>query len=1369
MYRLVVLGLLLLVPDIAPAPEKWADNSVKLPATPILWLDAARQKAAYAAHGRTLVDGAVLDVWYDASGDGRHLTQRAQAMQPRFVESAGVGLVRFTGQEYLGRVAKEDPLEDCTLFLVTVPRSNKGDFRAWLALSELGKNDYHTGLNVDQNHAASGRLAQINVEGRGFGGAVNLMRGAEAFGKLRRIRIEAGRGKDGVKLFVDGEPHGQRPRTPGAIAMDTITLGARYYSNTGEPAYVQGFLDGDIAEIILYARLLGTDETRDVESYLEKKYAALARDLESGRDQGYVLRPIDNPPPVQMLVPGFTVRELPVDLPNINNVRYRHDGKLVALGYNGNVHLLSDKDGDGLEDTAQVFWENKTGLRGPIGIVLTPKSYAKGQGLFVASKGKVSLIVDTDGDDRGDQEIIVAQGWKEIPQAVDALGMAMDKDGNLYFGLGTTDYSNAYLKTKDGKALFDIKSERGTIQKLAADFKKRETVCTGIRFPVGIAFNRHGDLFCSDQEGATWLPNGNPFDELLHIEPGRHYGFPPRHPKILPNVIDEPSVFDYGPQHQSTCGLFFNEPVNGGPTFGPAAWAGDALICGESRGKLYRTRLVKTRHGYIAQNHLIACLQMLTVDACVSPRGDLIVACHSGPPDWGTGPQGKGKLYRISYTDHKAPQPLFAYAAGPREVRIAFDKPLEFDYLKSLSAKVKVEYGPYVRPGDRFETLRPPYAIVKQQLATPRRELAVLGVSVTPDRRTLLVTTARHVAPVSYALTMPAPQSSRLAPRDDVRSRSERTTFQTIDLGYDLSGVQADWLAQDGQKASVWLPHMDLEVARAWTAGSAEHEPFWKMLEKPGRLTFHTNLDLWNMLRPAIQPGSTLDYELPREQINLKLESAGQMVSTNGLPGKYKITGSPTGWGYDIAVQADKDADARLDWTVAAEKRMSYFHASFSTNEDPRPRALPLRRLSLPWVARKPAAVAATTNRDHPELRGGNWLRGRAIYDGDKAKCSQCHQVRGQGGRIGPDLSNLVHRDYESVLRDIRLPSAALNPDYLSYVLNLKDGRSLTGSLRSDGDQLWVGTAEGKEIAIARGDIEALAPSAVSVMPEGLDKNLSADELRDLMTFLLTEPMQPAPLERKGAPPPRKKAEVDKVLGQAARDPGPFQKIHIVLAAGPKDHGPGEHDYPLWQRRWLNLFGMAPNVMVSTADGWPSPKQWQTADLIVFYSAGAGFSAERAKDFDAHLARGGGLAYIHWAIEGRKDAGVLAQRIGLASNSGRTKYRHGPLEMTFTADHSITRGFDKVQFVDESYWNLVGDPAKITVLASCVEDGQPRPQIWTRQVGQGRVFVNILGHYTWTFDDPLFRILQLRGMAWAARQPVERWTDLATVGARLDD
>src|SRR5262245_60122254 len=86
-------------------------------------------------------------------------------------------------------------------------------------------------------------------------------------------------------------------------------------------------------------------------------HAAAAAD--SDGQEGHLLQPLSDPPAVQMLMPGFVVRQLPVDLTNINNVRYRPDGKLAALAYNGDIFLLSDTDGDGLEDKVEQFWESK--------------------------------------------------------------------------------------------------------------------------------------------------------------------------------------------------------------------------------------------------------------------------------------------------------------------------------------------------------------------------------------------------------------------------------------------------------------------------------------------------------------------------------------------------------------------------------------------------------------------------------------------------------------------------------------------------------------------------------------------------------------------------------------------------------------------------------------------------------------------------------------------------------------------------------------------------------------------------------------------------------------------------------------------------
>ena len=93
----------------------------------------------------------------------------------------------------------------------------------------------------------------------------------------------------------------------------------------------------------------------------------------------------------------------------------------------------------------------------------------------------------------------------------------------------------------------------------------------------------------------------------------------------------------------------------------------------------------------------------------------------------------------------------------------------------------------------------------------------------------------------------------------------------SVDLGYDLCGVDATWRPEAGDEAwSGWLPHLDLAVARAFTAGSAEHDRLWEAIKRPGRLTLSTKLDLWQMLRPAVQPGSTTGYTLPDEEVSLE-------------------------------------------------------------------------------------------------------------------------------------------------------------------------------------------------------------------------------------------------------------------------------------------------------------------------------------------------------------------------------------------------------------------------------------------------------------------------------------------------------------------
>ncbi len=1108
------------------------------------------------------------------------------------------------------------------------------------------------------------------------------------------------------------------------------------------------------------------------------------------------LEPITNPPLVQMLVPGFTVHELPVELTNINNLRYRPDGQLYALGYDGDIWLLSDRDGDGLEDTAAKFFENQGRLRGPIGMAVIPPGHAllaevngegthHSRGLIVASKGKVSAILDLDGDDVAEQERIIASGWREIPQNVDAIGVAIHPgDGAIYFGLGVKDYNNAYQVDKDGKSQFDLTTERGTIQRIAPDLSSRQTVCTGVRFTIGLAFDEHQELFATEQEGATWLPNGNPFDELLHIQTSRHYGFPPRHPQHLSNVFDEPSLFDYRPQHQSTCGLAFNLPLNpGGPILGPASWRGDIFVCGESRGKLYRTRLLRDGVGeYIATNQLIGCLSMLTVDCCLSPHGDLIVACHSGGPDWGSGPAGKGKLFRIRYSQPDHAQPIAIWPASPYEVRVEFDQPLDIEATKDLLSKSAISYGKYVAAADRFESIRPGYAVTKLQQATARFALPILSASVTPDRQTVLLSTAQHRAAVSYAISLPG-LGRETVPTDT----SAIAQIPAIDLAYSLNGVQAHWksLAGDIPEWSGWLPHLDLELVRAMTQGQRHTAALWERLQVPGVLTLKTQLDPDGLFYPAVQPDSTLDY--PAEADRFISKTAFELIGSQ--PFACGVADDSLNDADRHDNQYERTIDVRLkssDWLPLVIQmktgdgipavRISW-QASFESGGS-RSGQVAMHRFLLPWVEAILADDEVLVERSIPELADASWGRGRHVFLGQQAGCSKCHVAHGVGEKIGPDLSNLIHRDYESVVRDIKHPNFSINPDFLTYAVLLNDSRVLTGALRSEGDQFWISDQLGKVTSFSRSDVEELKPSPLSIMPEGIVEKLPAQQWSDLLAFLLQGPPH-MPAAGKAVPPRlRTRAEVDLALqpslaGIASAETEPpsdetLKPLNILLVAGKKDHGPGEHDYPAWLRMWSDLMSAGKSVTVSTAMQWPTVEQIEAADTIVFFQRGQ-WDAERTRAIDAHLAAGRGLVYIHWAIEGGSDAPQFAQRIGMASNSKATQYRHGPLDVSFRSgsDHPIARNFEALELIDESYWKLLGDPTKIQTIATVVEAGEVHPMFWTMEPDRGRVFVSIPGHYSWTFDDPLYRTLLLRGIAWSARESVDRFNNLVLLGASM--
>lgn len=134
----------------------------------------------------------------------------------------------------------------------------------------------------------------------------------------------------------------------------------------------------------------------------------------------------------------------------------------------------------------------------------------------------------------------------------------------------------------------------------------------------------------------------------------------------------------------------------------------------------------------------------------------------------------------------------------------------------------------------------------------------------------------------------------------------------------------------------------------------------------------------------------------------------------------------------------------------------------------------------------------------------GDVRRGQAVFNSAKASCAACHRIGYLGGKLGPDLTSIGQaRTERDLLEAIVYPSASFVRSYEPVLATRKDGEEIAGVLRRDGaDEIVIGTGPETETTLRRSDITDLRPGTVSVMPQGLDEQLSRQELADLVTFL---------------------------------------------------------------------------------------------------------------------------------------------------------------------------------------------------------------------------------------------------------------------------
>jgi len=407
------------------------------------------------------------------------------------------------------------------------------------------------------------------------------------------------------------------------------------------------------------------------------------------------------PPPVAKLsstaepitsVPGFQGNRLPVGKAIMpTGMTWLADGRMVMISLKGDVWILSDTDGDQLPDSMSLFG---TGLSAPFGV------QADGDAILVAHKPEVLRLRDSDGDGRADQFDVVASGWGLSDDYHDwTTGLVRNREGDLFVGLGS-DYSQ-------NKRPADNDRWRGAVLKIDSTGTV-SPIGTAFRFPMGLAFDRHQNLFATDNQGVQ-----NTFNEINHVMLGKHYGVPSRHEETTADPPEIPAIMVPHPWTRSVNSILFLPDDFANPD-----------LAGHGIGCEYDTRcLIRFTVQEVAGVLQGACYRLSHPDqlggggnfvgpiaSAVGPDGALYIGSI-----WDSGWQGganTGSIERLTF-DGSMPNGIREIRATPAGFEVTFFQPFKEESLMSAASTWSIQgytrhwSGSYATPDSERYTLTP--------------------------------------------------------------------------------------------------------------------------------------------------------------------------------------------------------------------------------------------------------------------------------------------------------------------------------------------------------------------------------------------------------------------------------------------------------------------------------------------------------------------------------------------------------------------------------------------------------------------------------------------------------------------------------------
>jgi putative membrane-bound dehydrogenase-like protein len=790
--------------------------------------------------------------------------------------------------------------------------------------------------------------------------------------------------------------------------------------------------------------------------------------------------------------------------PRSNSLFLAHD-YMTGLGETivrrDEVRLVEDTDGDGYADKSTVWAGGFNSIQG--------LAYRGGR-VFVMHSPFLTVLRDLNGNGMAEErrDVLSGLGWppeKSTDRLHGANGVAMGHDGWLYLALGDR---GCDVPRPEGDRLV---LNGGGILRCRPDGSDLHVFSTGLRNIYDIALDDELNVFVRDNEN----DGGHYMIRVCHSFMGADHGYPYLYEEHPDEALAP--LADLG-RGSSAGGVVYLEQAF------PATYQGALFFCEWGRSVVWYPRERKGA-GFAPMKEIEFAAGapndpygFRPTDVIVDRDGSLLVS------DWADGQRpkrGRGRIYRIEYEGEK-------------------NKPTQ--RLDSSSYFARIEAQTEIEGRGRAGVMD-----LKGRLAglnVSGRLHAVWIFAHARDSRTLLQIAERDSDPRIGAQAVraiadlfdPVLVERRIdAGRGDPkiarrlaalgRGQDARVMFEvTVALGRLRWIGSPEWL-----KANLGIPDLTLAHAAVETLRRSRNWPgVLEWLDAPDDSPLRP-IALRALARQAdVEVVDGLIRRLRTSQDPRRRREYADLLSrVHRKPGPWTYWGfrpaprppNTEAWEKTEAIETalnrtlnDPDREVRLA-TVQRMEREKIQVPSETLNRWLRGETK-FESVAAILSSYESAKASDSQPKSAPERHshlsklaladGGNPVRGREIFNGEKSNCIKCHRLGDRGGAIGPDLTGAGKRFSKIyIIESILEPSRAIAPAFRNISVRLKDGQEFTGvRVAETGSLLTLGDAQGQSHILKKDQIGELQILELSIMPEGIESGLTDAEFADLVAFL---------------------------------------------------------------------------------------------------------------------------------------------------------------------------------------------------------------------------------------------------------------------------